>query len=138
MPTRYGREKVDLWLILAAIERAEAVASTLLVESIMDEFDCCRRTAKDAIAVLRQAGYIAARSDGRDARNRIYQVTPRGLDILSQPGGRLVLRFARTALTGCPSPTTRERIAFGRPSWPSLDDVERALISHSSSESRGT
>jgi hypothetical protein len=104
MARPYGEEKVDLWVALALVASCgEGLGSGALVARLVGLFACRERTGKDAVAVLRRAGYLERLTDPSDARRRSYRVSERGRIVLGHPSGWLVLRFARKLFTGCPS-----------------------------------
>ncbi|HEX5582347.1 hypothetical protein [Gaiella sp.] len=103
MRRKYTREKVDLWLVLALVTVSGDLRSGEHVALLAQEFDCSGRAVKDALAVLRQGGYIEAVREGDDRRQRRLRITDQGRHMLTAPYGWIVLRFARRLFTTCPS-----------------------------------
>ena len=101
----YGREKVDLGLVLACIVAGVDVASGEFVVAMAHHFDCSERAVNDALAVLRRGGYVYFERDERDRRRRRLRVTRRGARLVSVPKGWVILRLARRLFTTCASPS---------------------------------
>ena len=103
MRRRYGREKVSLTLVLAAVAAHGDASSGELASLITRAVGCSERTVKDAFAVLRRGGYITAERDEDDQRRRRLRLTERGALLVLHPHGALILRHARRLFTTCPS-----------------------------------
>ena len=99
----YGREKVDLGVVLASIAAGVDVGSGEFVVALAHYFDCSERAVKDALAVLRRGGYVYVERDERDGRRHRLRVTRRGARLASAQHGWLILRLARRLFTTCAS-----------------------------------
>ena len=73
-----------------------------------EQFACSERAAKDALGVLKAAGYTDAREDEADRRYRRYWPTARAEHLLEHPRAGTVLRYARRLFSACrvPSPVS--------------------------------
>jgi hypothetical protein len=103
MAARSRFEKVDLLAALRLVAAEPAATSGELVCCLMEAFSCQLRAARDALAVLRGAGYLSTQADGADGRLRRYALSARGERLFDHPQARLLLAYARKLLTTCPS-----------------------------------
>jgi len=134
MARQYGVEKVNLLQLLALIADNEGVQSRDVIRLIMDTFACSKRTAADALSILRQAGCVEAVPDSNDRRRHLYFLTSRGWQRFGDPYGGMLLRFARQLFTTCPSPGVRMKQHRLRENELTLETVfnraEQSLLNH--------
>lgn len=123
-----GVEKVDLRRALMLLQDGQPLAYSVWVETIRSCFACSERAAKDAVSVLRQAGYAdtytraelgypndndparRANPSAFPRRGRIfYMLTERGDELLAlaPARGANILRSARRLYTTVPTPRIR-------------------------------
>lgn len=123
MARQYGVQKVRLDQALAIVAFLEPVAYNELVAELADHFNCARRTAQDALAILRKGDYVQTTSartaelpGGRrtagtrsliDTSRRLYLLSDRGHYLLQHPSAPKLLRIARKLFTTSPSPNVR-------------------------------
>lgn len=108
MKRQYAREKVELGLVLELVGVGGTPRSGEFVEQLAHHIGCSTRAVRDALAVLRRAGYTDVVVDPIDGRRRHYVITERGKRLLASPLGWTVLRLGRRLLTTCPSPVVAE------------------------------
>jgi hypothetical protein len=101
---RAGEEKIDLLAVLAMAAAEPDLNSSDYLACVQEAFSCGTRAARDAISVLKQAGWLNACPDTRDRRTRRYRLSRSGRQVLESVKGRLLVRFARKLYTTCPSP----------------------------------
>jgi DNA-binding MarR family transcriptional regulator len=104
MSRRVGQEKIDLLAVLAMAAAEPDLNSGDYVACVREEFSCSMRAARDAISILKQAGWLDAYKDTRDRRALRYRLSRSGRQVLDSLNGRLLVRFARKLYTTCPSP----------------------------------
>lgn len=104
MRRQFAREKVDLAFVLELIAAGGTPRSGEFVDQLAHHIGCSTRAVRDALAVLRRAGYIDLVTDPIDRRRRQYTITEHGTRVLASHLGWAVLRLARRLLTTCPSP----------------------------------
>ena len=109
MSRRVGAEKIDLVAVLAIAAADPDLKSGDYVACVREEFSCGTRAARDAISILKQAGWIDARKDTRDRRTLRYRLSRSGRQVLDSVNGRLLVRLARKLYTTCPSPRQAAR-----------------------------
>jgi hypothetical protein len=108
------RTKVDLHFVLELVDELQPSYSEL-VDAISNHERCSKRTAQDAITILRRAGYVKTERAPRNgpgqygARRTLYRPSARGQTVLGHPMGRLVLHGARRLFTANPSAKARRR-----------------------------
>jgi len=140
----YGEEKVDLWVALALVASCgEGLGSGALVARLVGLFACRERTGKDAVAVLRRAGYLERRTETTDARRRSYRLSERG-GRRNPFDAKLGVRFAQIVGCGCQQPSAaprrpRSMVKAQRPRVrvvvPAKDDAQRRRIRSSRARS---
>ena len=108
--------KLDLPLVLAFVAACPGVASSLLLPELQREFQCERRAAQDALAVLISGGWLERRDAVSDARRKEYYVTAQGEDAWRTDHGWRETRFARWRYS-----TTSTRARRSRRSDPSAN-----------------
>jgi hypothetical protein len=108
------KRKVDLHFVLELVDELQPSYGEL-VDEISDHECCSKRTAQDAVTVLRRASYVKAERAPRnghgqyDSRRTLYRVSARGQTVLGHPMGRFVLNGARRLFTATPSAKDRRR-----------------------------
>jgi hypothetical protein len=123
MARQYGVQKVRLDQALAVVAALEPVSYSELVAELEDHFHCARRTAQDALSILRKGHFVEtapARTADRaalgqatgpscliDTRRRLYFLSDRGHYLLQHPAAPRLLRIARKLFTTGPSPNVR-------------------------------
>jgi DNA-binding MarR family transcriptional regulator len=134
MAREYGVEKVNLLWVLDLVVALEGERSGLLVRHICETACCRERAAKDALSILRKAGYIVATTDESDRRSRQYVPTERGWQLFHDPYAGMLLRFARKLFTSCPSPAVRswrqDEIERAGSAEARLEQAEQSLLNH--------
>ena len=131
MARQYGHEKLKLDCALELIAGGDGNGYDEIVTLIAERFACSRRAAKDALSILKSAGYVEPKQNRADRRRRSYRVTGRGRRVLGHASGELLLRFARKLLTTCPSRRglARQRaLAESGGLEETLEDAERLLL----------
>jgi hypothetical protein len=111
MAKTFQRQKVDLIELLGMISAEPGSGYGPLVDWSREVFTCSQRAVKDALAVIRQAGYVSVDPIGPDRRRRGYTLTARGERLLNSPNGAFVARFARQLYTSCGSKRIARRQA---------------------------
>ena len=118
------RGRVDLAVVLHGIGAEPGAFWSELVGEIAAFFGCSRRSASDALHILRSAGWIEARRDETDKRKTRYSITPLGREML-ETGVAVVRRAGRWHSSCSPSARRRQRngathaesVPFGESYW---------------------
>ncbi len=131
MARQYGHEKVNLFSTLSLIAESDPRSYGELLFLIAQISGCSERAAKDALTVLKRAGYVTPLKDASDRRRRCYALSDQGRRVLEHRYGDVLLRFVRKLLTSCPSRRGLQRqrslIEHGELEE-KLEDVERLLL----------
>ena len=132
MARQYGYEKLPLVECLRVLAELQPVTYSDYRRTLAQQFGVSERACKDAIGVLRAAGYIDSVPAASDGRAKLYSVTDLGRRVHVHPAGATMLRYARKLFTTCAStPTLQRRAVLARGLEPqeALREIEGLILS---------